>query len=223
MREAYHKELAAIGDGLVDMTRQVASAMSRATHALLEADERTALAVVEGDRAVDRRRQELEDRAVALLARQQPVATELRILVTALRMGAEVERSGDLARHVAELARMRHPVSAVPVELRGTVRDMGALAYQLMSRAADVIASRNPEEAARLQQADDQMNQLHRAVFARLGEADWPHGIETAVDVALTARYYERYADHAASLAGRVVYLATGRHPHPTGSLVLTP
>jgi phosphate transport system protein len=92
---------------------------------------------------------------------------------------------------------------------------MGDLARQLMAEAADVIASRRIEDALRLEQADDQMNQLHRAVFEQLREATWQHGIETAVDVALAARYYERYADHAASLARRVVFLVTGRHCGP--------
>jgi phosphate transport system protein len=212
MREAYHEELAAISDGLVEMTRTVASAMERATSALLEADLALANAVIGDDRSVDRLHHDLEDRAIALLARQQPVATELRIVVTALRISAEIERSGDLARHIAELARMRYPSCALPTDLQATIGDMGALAQQLMSQAADVIASRNIENAVCLERADDQMNQLHRAVFEQLRESTWHHGIESAVDVALTARYYERFADHAASVARRVVYLVTGRH-----------
>ncbi|WP_042431845.1 phosphate signaling complex protein PhoU [Streptacidiphilus anmyonensis] len=212
MREAYHEELTAISNGLVGMARKVASAMEQATVALLEADLRLASAVIDDDRTVDRLHRELEDRAIALLARQQPVATELRIVVTALRISAEVERSGDLARHIAELARMRHPARAVPADLQDTVGSMGELARRLMLQAADVIASRNVEDALMLEQADQQMNELHRTVFEQLRETNWQHGIETAVDVALAARYCERYADHATSLADRVVYLVTGQH-----------
>jgi phosphate transport system protein len=223
MRESYHDELAAISDGLVTMTHQVASAMERATDAMLNADQRLADSVIAGDHTVDRLHHALEDRAIALLARQQPVATELRIVVTALRISAEVERSGDLACHIAELARMRYPSCAVPRDLQPTVREMGRVAGTLMSRAADVIATRSIEDALSLEQADDQMDRLHRAVFEQLRETNWHHGIETAVDVALAARYYERYADHAASLARRVFYLVTGKHTdHSTKSLTLS-
>jgi phosphate transport system protein len=218
MREAYREDLASIGDSLVDMVRQVTTAMGQATSAVLEVNEWQANLVIDHDHKVDLLRQELEDRAIALLARQQPVATELRTVVTALRMSAAVERSGDLACRIAKLARMRYPVCAIPDDLRGTVADMGQLAQQLMNQAAEVITSKNVEEALRLAQSDGQMDQLHRILFDQLREVTWPHGCDTAVDVALAARYYERYADHATSLGYQVIYLVTGGRTERPGT-----
>ena len=114
MRDAYHEELEALTDQLVEMTRLVGSAINRATTALLDADLTLAESVIAADDAVDALRDELERRAFDLLARQQPVASDLRIIVTTLRMSADLERMGDLARHVARVARRRYPEPAVP-------------------------------------------------------------------------------------------------------------
>ena len=102
MRDAYHEELDSIGDGLVEMARLVGSAIGRATTAMLDADLKLAESVIAADEKVDDLQRELEARAIALLARQQPVATDLRIVVTSLRMSADLERSGDLAQHVGQ-------------------------------------------------------------------------------------------------------------------------
>ncbi len=210
MRDAYHEELDLVADGLVEMARLVDSAIGRATTALLEADLRVAEEVIAADERVDGLQRGLENRAIDLLARQQPVATDLRTVVAGLRMSADLERAGDLARHVAKLARLRHPHSAVPDELHGTLREMGALAQRLMSGAAEVIVTRDVDAALRLESADDRMDELHRVLFQHLLDGRWRHGVETAVDVTLCGRYYERFADHAVSVANRVVYLVTG-------------
>ncbi|MEU6344436.1 MULTISPECIES: phosphate signaling complex protein PhoU [unclassified Streptomyces] len=213
MRDAYHEELDSIGDGLVEMARLAGSAIGRATTALLDADLKLAESVIAADEKIDDLQRELENRAITLLARQQPVATDLRIVVTSLRMSADLERSGDLARHVAKLARLRFPESAVPSDLHSTILEMGQLAQRLMAKAAEVIVTKDVDEALQLEQDDDRMDELHRTLFQHLLDDRWSHGIETAVDVTLVGRYYERFADHAVSVAKRVVYLVTGEHP----------
>ncbi|MDX3076526.1 phosphate signaling complex protein PhoU [Streptomyces sp. NPDC088354] len=213
MRDAYHEELDSIGDGLVEMARLAGSAIGRATTALLDADLKLAESVIAADEKIDDLQRELENRAITLLARQQPVATDLRIVVTSLRMSADLERSGDLARHVAKLARLRFPQSAVPSDLHSTILEMGQLAQRLMAKAAEVIVTKDVDEALQLEQDDDRMDELHRTLFQHLLDDRWSHGIETAVDVTLVGRYYERFADHAVSVAKRVVYLVTGEHP----------
>ncbi len=137
-------------------------------------------------------------------------------MVTALRISAELERSGDLAGHVAKLARRRFPEHAVPGELHATVLEMGHIAQRLMAKAADVIATRELETALELEGDDDVMDDLHRALFRRLLDDRWRHSVEDAVDVTLAGRFYERFADHAVAVAERVVYLVTGTH---TGDL----
>ncbi|MCZ4120835.1 phosphate signaling complex protein PhoU [Streptomyces sp. H39-S7] len=221
MRDAYHEELDSIGEGLVEMARLVGSAIGRATTALLDADLNIAESVIAADEKVDGLQRDLEARAINLLARQQPVATDLRIVVTSLRMSADIERSGDLARHIAKVARLRFPESAVPNDLHSTILEMGQLAQRLMAKAAEVIVSKDVDDALQLEADDDRMDELHRALFQHLLDDRWKHGIETAVDVTLCGRYYERFADHAVSVAKRVVYLVTGEHadeltPAPT-------
>jgi phosphate transport system protein len=214
MRDAYHEELDAIGEALVDLCNLVSSAMGRATTALLDADLQLAEGVITGDAVIDDRYHEIEERAFELLARQQPVATDLRILVTSLRMVADIERAGDLALHVAKVARRRYPLSAIPTELRSTILEMGQIAERIMVKAGDVIARRDVGLAAELETDDDRMDDLHRQLFGVILGDDWKGGVEAAIDITLVGRYYERFADHAVSVARRVVYLVTGERVH---------
>ncbi|MFF4344778.1 phosphate signaling complex protein PhoU [Kitasatospora sp. NPDC001540] len=212
MRDAYHEELDSISDSLVEMARLVGSAMGRATTALLDADLELAESVIAADEKINGLHHALENRAIDLLARQQPVATDLRIVVTSLRMSADLERCGDLARHVAKVARLRYPETAVPNDLHPIVLEMGQLAQRLVAKAGLVIATKDVDKALELESDDDAIDALHRELFSHLLDDRWHHGIETAVDVTLVGRYYERFADHAVSVAKRVVYLVTGEH-----------
>ena len=210
MRDAYHEELDAITDQLVELAAMVASAIGRATSALLDADLQLAESVIAGDEMVDAVYRDTEQRAFDLLARQQPVAGDLRVLVTSLRMVADLERAGDMALHVAKIARRRHPVSAVPAHLRSTILEMGQVAQLIMAKAGDCISHRDVAIAAQLETDDDAMDALHRKLFTALIDEKWTEGIEAAIDITLAGRYYERFADHAVSVARRVVYLVTG-------------
>lgn len=210
MREAFHEELDSINESLVEMTNLVASAMARATTALLDADLQLAESVITADETVDLLRGEIEERAFDVMARQQPVARDLRLMVTSLRIVADLERMGDLALHVAKVARRRYPASAIPPELRSTILEMGQVAQRIVAKAGSVIASRDLELAGELERDDDMMDALHRRLFHVLLETTWTHGMEAAIDITLCGRYYERYADHAVSVARRVIYLVTG-------------
>ncbi len=210
MRTAFHEELTFISDQLVEMTRLTASALNRATQALMDADLELAESVITADEHIDAIRRDLDNRAVDTLARQQPVATDLRILVTSMRMSSDLERMGDLARHVAKVTRLRYPESAIPASLRATFSQMAHIAEQMVIKTGSIIANQDLAGAAHLKDDDDQMDQLHREVFRILLAPDWASGTEAAVDATLLSRYYERFGDHAVSVAHRVVYLVTG-------------
>ena len=210
MRNAFHDDLDHISEQLVEMTRVAGSAIARATTALVDADLHMAEDVITGDRTLDLARETLDELAIDVLARQQPVATDLRVVVTALRMSADLERMGDLARHVAKGARPRYPLSAVPPSMRSLVLEMGQVAERIVAKAGSVIAARDVDLAISLEKDDDAMDELHRRVFTALHNTKLP--TETIVDLTLLGRYYERFADHAVSVARRVVYLVTGEH-----------
>lgn len=213
MRDAYHEDLQALTDSLVELARLVGSAIGRATQALLDADINLAENVISGDRIIDSLYQGIEDRAIDLMARQQPVASDLRMLVTSLRMVSDLERAGDYATHVAEVARRRYPSSAIPPELHANVLEMGQVAQRIVAKVSSVIASRDAETALEIERDDDVMDDLHRKLFKTLLAPTWKGGVEAAVDVILCGRYYERFADHAVSVARRVVFLVTGERP----------
>ncbi len=215
MRDAFHEDLDKISDQLVEMTRLAGSAMARATTALLDADVQLAETVIAADKDIDILREDLDALSIDLLARQQPVATDLRMVVTAMRMSADLERMGDLARHVAKVARLRYPDSAVPADIRSTVLQMGQVAERIVAKAGSVIAAKDVEAAKTLDADDDAMDDLHRELFAHLMDDRWEHGTAAAVDITLVGRYYERFADHAVSVAHRVVYLVTGEWDSP--------
>ncbi|MPZ63209.1 MAG: phosphate signaling complex protein PhoU [Propionibacteriales bacterium] len=216
MREAYHDQLETILEDLVTMTRAVRQATQLATDALMSADAAEAERVIAGDAAVDTMREQIEESSFELLARQQPVAGDLRMLVAALRMVADLERMGDLAVHIAKVARLRYPDPAIPPVMEGTIRQMAEVAEVMVSTAAHVVETRDVDAAMRLEARDEEMDQLRRQSFRTLLGDEWKDGIEPAVDIALLGRYYERIADHAVSMGRRVVYLVTGEHPAPT-------
>jgi phosphate transport system protein len=215
LRESYREELDDINACLVDMANSVGSAMSTATTALLDADVALADLVIAGDKRIDAVRESIEERCFTLLARQQPVATDLRMITTAMRIVADLERMGDLAVHVAKIARMRMPDQAVPPTLRPTIANMAETAERMVDETVRILATRDVDAARQLEAEDEEMDRLRRSMFRILLADDWHYGVEPAIDLALLGRYYERIADHAVSMARRVVYLVTGYNPPP--------
>lgn len=213
MREQFHEQLDAVFVDLAAICRKVEIAVGKATKALMNGDVVTAEEVISDDIDIDRARERVEDAAFNLLSLQQPVAGDLRTVVAALRMVSELERMGDLSVHVAKIARLRVPEIAVPDAARPTMSRMAAVAEDMVRRVADIITTRDVEAAIILGKDDDEMDQLRRTSFSELLGDDWAHGVEAAVDIALLGRYYERIADHAVSVANRVVFVVTGESP----------
>ena len=213
MREAFHEQLQAILDELADMSDQVRVAVERATEALMTGDGTLAEEVISADADVDRAREEVEEQAFMLLSLQQPVASDLRVIVAALRIVTELERMGDLAVHVAKIARLRVLETAVPETARPLVEGMARVAIEMVTEVGGIIRHRDVRAALQLPETDQQIDHLRRRSFSELLAKDWPHGVEAAVDLALLGRYYERIADHAVSIANRVVFVVTGEQP----------
>jgi phosphate transport system protein len=212
IRSVFQDELDNVSQSLVDLTAMVASSMTKATTAILSCDLKLAEEVIATDVKIDDYQHETDFRIIDIIARQQPVASDLRALVTALRMGSDLERMGDLSHHVAKVARLRHPNAAVPPELVAIIQAMGVAAVAITEKTGVVIATRNTQMALEIERDDDVMDDLHRKLIAVLIEPTWKHGIETAIDLTLLGRYYERYADHAVSISRRVYFLVTGEY-----------
>jgi phosphate transport system protein len=210
MRQEFHEQLDMISDDLVRVTRLVGSAMNLATQALLDADLRLAETVIANDENVDTIAAEIEQKCTDIIALQAPVATDLRIVIGALRIASSLERMGDLAEHVAKQARMRYPAVAVPTELRATFAEMGGIAEAIVSKTGAVISTKDVSLAADIARHDEEMDRLHRELFTIVLSPTWSHGVEQAIDVTLLSRFYERYADHAVSVTRRVVTIVTG-------------
>src|SRR5262245_19248101 len=155
MRTNFHDQLSALADQIGEMCGLAATAMERATHALLQADLSLAEQVIADQAHLVERSRSAEDSAVKLLALQQPVAGELRSIVCSMHIGADLERMGALAAHVAHIARLRHPQCAVPDEVRDCFSEMGTVAVPLARTAQEVLQSRDPARAAQLQHEDD--------------------------------------------------------------------
>ncbi|CAB4591799.1 unannotated protein [freshwater metagenome] len=211
IRSVFQDELDSVSQTLFELSVMVSDSMARATKSVMTKDLKLAEEVITSDEKIDTVQHDLDARIIDIIARQQPVASDLRALVTALRMSADLERMGDLAHHVAKLVRFRHPGSVVPAELLSLVEAIGETAEKIATKTGVVISTRDVSLAAQVEKDDDEMDELHRKLISTLVEPSWPHGVETAIDLTLLGRYYERYADHAVSVARRVIFLVTGK------------
>lgn len=210
MREKFQSDLLAISGLLVELADEVRTAIRRATGALLHSDAETAEAVIAADAGIDAHYREIEEKVYDVIALQAPVASDLRLVLTALHIAGDLERMGDLADHVAKTGLRRHPALAVPEELTGVVREMGRVADQIAGKISRILSTPNATRAAELERDDDAMDELHRQLLATVLDPSWSHGVEAAVDMALLGRFYERYADHAVNAGKHVLYFITG-------------
>lgn len=213
MRSAFHEQLDAVFDDLASICDKVQEAVRKGTEALLTGRADLAEGVISADADIDLARERVEDNALSILSLQAPVAGDLRVVVAALRMVSDLERMGDLSVHVAKIARLRTPNVAVPDQCVPLISRMAEVAESMVGRTATIIRDRDVAAAADLRDDDEEMDKLRRASFTELLGSDWAAGVEAAVDVALLGRYYERIADHAVSVAGRVVFVVTGENP----------
>ena len=213
MRTTYYEELSALSAQVGEMCGLAADAMAHATHALLGADLSVAEQVIADHEHIVAMSKRTEASALKLLATQQPVAGDLRSILAAIHVGADIERMGALAVHVARISRLRHPDCALPDDVRASFSEMGFRAVQLARSAQEVLLSSDPQKAARLSDEDDAVDAEHRHLFTLLIDHKWQDGVCSAVDVALLGRFYERFADHAVEIGRRVVFGATGGLP----------
>lgn len=212
IRSQYHAELDRVWESLQELASLAQAAMVQADAALATADLTLAEQVIAGDELLDTRRAELELLVFQVLATQQPVAGDLRLLTAAIPAASGLERMGDLAAHIARAARMRYPDHAVPPPLRATITRMGSVAAHLAADLATALGTRDADLASGVPAADDAMNALHREMFQVLLAPGSNDRVDVAIDISLLGRYYERYADQAVSVARRVYFALTG-HP----------
>ena len=210
MRKIFQAELHHIGEELVELSVLVHTAMERASIALQTADLDLAQDVISSDARIDFLQNNLDERAIEVLALQSPVAGDLRAIVASLRISASLERMGDLARHIAQLARLRYPQHAIPDPLGPTFREFSDVDLAIADKLTRLLSERDLDLAHDIIEHNKQVNHLHAGVFAALAAPDWDAPATQSVDVALASRYFERFADHGVSVAQKVNYLVTG-------------
>ena len=210
MREVFQQELAEVQDRLVEIAGLVEQAIGRATTAFNSSDVSLAENVIADDHLIDELAANLDELAIDILARQQPVARDLRIVVSALRISASLERMGDLAEHIAQLARTRFPEKVVPKDLRPTFKELGRLDVLIAGKLTRLLESESSELAEEIRDDDDLVDDLHLSVFDKVLGETWKGAASDIVDSTLASRYHERFADHAVSIAKKVQYLQTG-------------
>ncbi|MGY4857909.1 phosphate signaling complex protein PhoU [Cryobacterium sp. AP23] len=216
MREVFQQELAEVQDRLAEIARLVAISIEKATKAFNKSDVALAEEVIADDDKIDALTVELDELAITILARQQPVARDLRIVVSALRISASLERMGDMSTHISQLARYRFPDKVIPKSLRPTFAQMGALDVKIANMLAELLTTEDMKLAEAIRNEDDKVDALHLSVFdAVLGET-WKGQAADTVDATLASRYHERFADHAVSIAKKVQYLGTGDWHQPS-------
>ncbi|MFC0453313.1 phosphate signaling complex protein PhoU [Rhodococcus jostii] len=213
MRTRFAENLDSLAGDLAGMCRLSVTAMSEASDALLQADLELAEHVIDVSGELDDAAAHWEKRAFALLALQAPVAHDLRFMVGGLHISADVHRMGGLAVHIAKIARRRHPDHVVPDEVLDVFTEMGAVAVAQAKETEEVLRYRDPERARDLLTADETMDELHRSLFTITQADNWPHGVQSAVDITLLGRFYERFCDHTVEIGRRVIFLETGNLP----------
>jgi phosphate transport system protein len=215
-RKAFHESLEELRTDVIRLAALTTEAIAGGTQALLDGDLNAAEVVVEADDVIDELTHTIEDRTFLLLARQQPIATDLRFLVTVMRVAHELERSADLMVNVAKTTRRLYPHTLDP-KLRGIIDRMGTQASNQTRVAIDAFADGDPSWAAALADMDDAMDELTKSLFRHVlagGDASDEAAVLLAVQMALVGRHYERIADHAVTIAERVGFMVTGEHPN---------
>lgn len=210
MRDNYETQLAQINTALGVMADLVGTAIRGATDALLADDLAMAELVITGDTEINKLNADIEEMSNLIVALQAPMVTDLRLVMGAIRMSSSLERMGDLAVHIAKQVRLRYPNPSIPAELRDTFEKMGKAASKIVEQTGEVIATRNTDLADEMSKYDDILDDLHRELFTVVLSDDWAHGVEAAIDVTLLSRFYERFGDHAVSVARRIIQIVTG-------------
>ena len=211
MREVFQQELREVQDRLVQIAELVEAAIGQATTAFGASDVSLAEQVIDGGEQIDQLAGELDELTIDILARQQPVASDLRLMVGALRMSASLERMADLAQHIAQLARYRYPESAIPDGLRKTFAKMGAIDVKMASKLVSLLRDQDQKLIDQIRDLDDDLDELHAKVFEKVLseklQVDGPTGV---VDATLASRYHERFGDHAVNITKQMNFFLSG-------------
>jgi phosphate transport system protein len=210
MRQVFQQELREVQDRLVGISELVEKSISQAIEAFNGSNVTLAEEVISSDALIDELTLHLDELAIDILARQQPVARDLRIVVSALRISASLERMGDMAEHIAQLARMRYPERAIAKGLRSTFVEMGRLDVLIAGKLTELLRTQALDLAEEIRNEDDKIDELHIKVFEKVLGDSWRGETADTVDATLASRYHERFADHAVSIAKKVQYLGTG-------------
>jgi phosphate transport system protein len=210
MREVFQNELKEVQDRLVEIASDVTNVMKNATLAFTTSDVTVADQAIASADAISEKALSLDEMVIRILARQSPVARDLRVLVSALRMSASLERMGALASHIAQIARFRFPGSAIPEALQPVFEEMGALDVELAKKITKLLANPDVDVARAIQAEDERVDELHRGVFETVLADSWKENAMFTVDVTLASRYHERFADHVVDISSKVSYLTTG-------------
>ncbi|WP_207454080.1 phosphate signaling complex protein PhoU [Desertivibrio insolitus] len=210
MRQVFQQELAEVQERLVHIAEAVYQSIQDATRAFNESNVALAESVIANDEEIDSATGRLDELAIDILARQAPVARDLRIVVTALRISASLERMGDIAVHIAQLSRYRFPDKVAPQSLVSTFQRMGALDVEISRMLVELIKTQDPKIAEQIRNEDDKVDELHLGVFETVLGETWNGAAVDTVDSTLASRYHERFADHAVSVAKKMQYLVTG-------------
>ncbi|MET4061624.1 phosphate transport system protein [Arthrobacter sp. UYP6] len=210
VRKVFQAELHQIGEELTQISELVTEAMQKATLAFEGADTELAQDVIAADARIDFLQNDLDERAIDVLALQGPVASDLRMIVGSLRMSASLERMGDLARHIAQLARLRYPEPVVAEPMVETFSEMARLDIRISELLTELLETRNLELSTDIYACNNRINELHASVFKAIASPDWNVSAVSTVDLTLASRYFERFADHGVSVTRKVNYLVTG-------------
>jgi len=215
-RKSFQEQLDELRVDVIRLAALTTEQIAGGTQALLDGDLTAAERVIEADDAIDELTHSIEDRTFQTLALQQPIATDLRFLVTVMRVAHELERSADLMVNVAKTTRRLYPHQLDP-KLRGIIDGMGSQASVQTRVAIDAFADADPSQAAALADMDDAMDELTKSLFRHIlaGDGTDESAVLLAVQMALVGRHYERTADHAVTIAERVRFMVTGEHPSP--------
>ena len=217
-RLTFHHQLDDVQRDLLRAAARVTESITRGTEALLTLDLAEAQAIIDGDHELNELTLDIEERCFTILARQQPMASDMRAVVTAIRLTSEIERSGDLMVNVAKAARRLYG-SPVPPALQGLLQAMAHEGVRLYRLAMDAYADGDATLAAAIDDMDDRLDQIHRDYIQAILEhyAD-VRDVQAAVQLALVGRYYERIGDHAVNIGERVQYMVTGSLPEHAGA-----
>ena len=213
-RTQYEADLAALKGSLAKMSQLSADAVEDALEALCTADAEEAKGIIKGDTEVNRMERDIEHRCMTLLLRQQPVASDLRKVSTALKMVTDVERIGDQASDIAELVLHLHAKSTDAVGVLEDILKMGDDVLKMVKRSIAAYVQVDLAAAAEVIAHDDVID----AAFARISSeiaqyiAAHPTEAETALDLFMVTKYLERLGDHAVNVAEWVEFLKTGVH-----------